>query len=303
MFDWNDLRHFLAVARTGSTLGAARETGTSQPTVVRRIAALEEAVGACLFERRRTGYALTDIGREILPLAQRVESEVGAVSEALSAHRRRHAGRIRITCPESIANIMVAPAVVTLRRTHPNVQIQLLIEDRYLDLTRGEADMAIRATTRPMESSDLIAKKLSDAPWAAYCSRTYAEQAGLPRDIGELDGHAIIGGEDELGAFAAMRWLEAGADGATVAWRSNSLTNLHAAVAAGIGISVLPCLLGGSDPSLVKCFSAEAPNAEIWLLVRPDARRLPHVRAFIAAIEASFRSRRALILGEDRAPE
>ncbi|HEY5721713.1 MAG TPA: LysR family transcriptional regulator [Allosphingosinicella sp.] len=298
MFDWNDLRHFLAVARTGSTLGAARETGTSQPTVVRRIAALEQAVGACLFERRRTGYALTDIGREILPQAEMVEREADALGETLEAHRRRHAGRVRITCPESIANILVTPAVVTLRRTHPNVQVQLLIEDRYLDLTRGEADMAIRATTRPMESSDLIAKKLTDAPWAAYCSRTYAEQVGPPSGIGELDGHAIVGGEDELGAFAAMRWLEAGAQGASIAWRSNSLTNLHAAVSAGIGISVLPCLLGGSDPSLVKCFPAEAPNAEIWLLVRPDVRPLPHVRAFIAAIETSFRSHRALILGQ-----
>ena len=104
VFDWNDLRHFLAVARTGTTVGAARETGTSQPTVVRRIAALEAAVGACLFERRRTGYALTDVGREIRPLAERVEREAGALADALAAHRRRLAGRIRVTLPEAIAN-------------------------------------------------------------------------------------------------------------------------------------------------------------------------------------------------------
>lgn len=298
MFDWSDLRHFLAVARTGTTLGAAREIGTSQPTVVRRIAALEEAVGACLFERRRTGYALTEIGQEILPLAERVEREAGAVGEALEAHRRRLAGRIRITSAEPIANVLLAPAVVALRRTHPNVQIQLLIEDRYLDLLRGEADMAIRATTRPLEDSELLARKLSESPWAAYCSRAYAEASGLPVAVDALDGHSIVGGDDELGAFPAMRWLEAGSPGATVTWRSNSLTNLHAAVAAGIGVSVLPCLLGGSDPGLVKCFPALAPNAEIWLVVRREVRRLPHVRAFIAAIEASFRARRALILGQ-----
>lgn len=298
MFDWNDLRHFLAVARTGSTLGAARETGTSQPTVVRRIAALEESVGACLFERRRTGYALTEIGREIVPLAEKVEREAAALGEALEAHRRRLAGRIRITSAESIANVLLAPAVVALRKTHPNVQIQLLIEDRYLDLGRGEADIAIRATTKPLADSELLAKKLTESPWAAYCSRSYAEQAGLPAAVDALDRHSIVGGEDELGAFPAMRWLESGSPGATVAWRSNSLTNLHAAVAAGVGVSVLPCLLGGSDPNLVKCFPALAPNAQIWLVVRPDMRRLPHVRAFIAAIESSFRARRALILGE-----
>ena len=298
MFDWNDLRHFLAVARTGSTLGAARETGTSQPTVVRRIAALEEAIGACLFERKRTGYVLTDIGREMLPRAEGVEREAGAFGEALEAHRRRLAGRVRITSAESIANVLVAPAVVALRKTHPNVQVQLMIEDRYLDLARGEADIAIRATTRPLADSELLARKLSESPWAAYCSRAYAEASGLPERVDALGGHSIIGGEDELGAFPSMRWLEAGSPDATVAWRSNSLTNLHAAVSAGIGVSVLPCLLGGSDPNLVKCFPAEAPNAQIWLVVRRDIRRLPHVRAFIAAIEASFRARRALILGE-----
>ena len=273
-------------------------TGTSQPTVVRRIAAFEAAVGACLFERRRTGYALTEIGREIVPLAETVEREAAALGDALEAHRCRLAGRIRITSAESIANVLLAPAVVALRKTHPNVQIQLLIEDRYLDLNRGEADIAIRATTKPLPDSELLARKLTDSPWAAYCSRAYAEASGLPAAVDALDGHSIVGGEDELGAFPAMRWLEAGSPGATVAWRSNSLTNLHAAVAAGIGVSVLPCLLGGSDPSLIKCFPALAPDAQIWLVVRRDVRRLPHVRAFITAIESSFRARRALILGE-----
>lgn len=297
MFDWNDLRHFLAVARTGTTLGAARSLGTSQPTVVRRIAALEAAAGACLFERRRTGYALTEVGREMRPLAERVEKEAEALAEALATHRRRLAGCIRVTTPESIANVLLAPAVAAFRRTHPNVQIEMLIADRYLDLARGEADIAIRATTRGLEDSELVAKRLSDAPWAAYCSISYAKQAGLPRDFADLEGHSIIGGEGEMGAFPALRWLE-DAPGATVAWRSNSLTNLHAAVAAGIGVSVLPCLLGGGDPSLVKCFGAVVPNAEIWLVVRRDVRRLPYVRAFTASIEKQFRASRALILGE-----
>ena len=101
-----------------------------------------------------------------------------------------------------------------------------------------------------------------------------------------------------MGAFPALRWLESEAAGATLAWRSNSLTNLHAAVAAGIGVSVLPCLLGGGDPSLVKCFDAVVRNAEIWLVTRRDVRRLHHVRGFSAAIELQFRANRALILGE-----
>jgi DNA-binding transcriptional LysR family regulator len=290
MFDWDDLRHFLAVARFG----------TSQPTVVRHIAALEAAAGTALFERHRTGYTLTAAGCAVRPLAERVEAEVLALAHAFAAQSRRMTGTIRVTAPESIANVLLAPAVVDFRRSHPRVEVHILIEDRFLDIAGGEADLAIRATARALENSDLVGRVLSDAPWAAYCSRRYAEQAGRPADPTELARHAIIGGEGGVADYPSMRWLEAMAPRADVVWRSNSLTNLHAAVRAGLGVSVLPCLLGGSDAALVKCFPAGDPGShKIWLLTRPDVRERPHVRALMDAVAAQFRAHRPLLMGED----
>jgi DNA-binding transcriptional LysR family regulator len=299
MFDWNDLRHFLAVARGGTTLAAARALGTSQSTVVRRIAALEERIGTPLFERHRTGYTPTEAGREILPMVERVDAQAQAVADGIAAHCRHLAGHIRVTAAESVANILLAPAVCAFYESHPGVQIQLLIDDRYLDLERGEADIAIRATTKQgLDDCTLPATLLSESPWSIYCSRSYAERAGLPTSLDQLAGHAIVVGEGAIADFPALRLIETAAQ-ARVAWRSSSLTNLHAAVVAGVGVSALPGLLGSSDPSLVRCFGAgDRGKAEIWLIAREEIRQLPHVRAFIAALTGYFREHRATIRGE-----
>lgn len=287
MFDWNDLRMFAAVARAGSTLGASGELGVSQPTVVRRIAALEKAAGITLFERRRTGYALTDAGREILPLAEQVERDMATIGDVLASGSRRLAGTIRVTAAEPVANLLLAPAVAAFQQTHPNVEIQLLISDRFLDLVHGEADVALRATINRMKSSELIGRKLAHAPWAVYCSRAYAEANGHPRSPQEATGHAILSSEESTGGFPVMHWLEAAVPAAKVVWRSNSLASLQSAVRAGLGLSALPCLLGRNEPELVKCFDAGgADYADIWILFHDRVRHQPQIRSFIDAIGA-----------------
>lgn len=285
MFAWDDLRVFIAVARAGSTLGAARLLATSQPTVGRRIAALESAAGIALFERRRTGYVLTKAGREILPLAEEVERHMGAIGDALASRSRRVAGAIRVTAAEPVANLLLAPAVAAFQRTNPDVEIQLLISDEFLDLSRGEADVALRATINGLDDSDLVGRRLAEAPWGVYCSNAYAEKNGLPRTVEEANGHAILGSEGSAGGFPVMFWLEEAAPGAKVVWRSNSLASLQSAARAGLGLVALPALLGRNDPELVKCFDADgASRPDIWILAHPRARRQPHIRSFIDAL-------------------
>jgi molybdate transport repressor ModE-like protein len=287
MFDWNDLRVFAAVARAGSTLGASRQLDVSQPTVVRRIAALEKAAGIALFERRRTGYTLTDAGREILPQADQIERQMETIADVMASRSRRLAGTVRVTAAESVANLLLAPAVVAFQKTHPNVEIQLLISDRFLDLARGEADVALRATIKRLESSELVGRKLAHAPWAVYCSRAYAEAHGHPRSPEAADGHAILSSEKAMGGFPVMHWLEESLPHSKVVWRSNSLSSLQAATRAALGLSALPCLLGRNDPELIKCFEAGgAERADIWILFHNPVAQQAHIRSFINALSA-----------------
>ena len=301
MFSWDDLRIFAAVARSGTTLGASRRLGISQPTVGRRIAALERAAAIALFERRRTGYVLTEAGREILPLVEQVEAQIGAVGEAMASRSRRLAGTIRVTAAEPVANLLLAPAVAAFQQTHPDVEIQLLIADSFLDLARGEADVALRATINRLDDSELVGRRLAEAPWAVYCSPAYAEKNGLPRSLDEARGHAILGSERLEDAYPVMLWLEAAVPDARVVWRSSSLASLQAAARAGLGLTALPCLLGRNDPALVSCFDAEAAcRPDIWILAHPRARRQKHIHAFIEALSAHVIANADLLREETR---
>jgi DNA-binding transcriptional LysR family regulator len=140
MFDWNDLRFFLAVARTGSTLAASRQMTVSQATVSRRVGVLEQAVGTALFVRRPSGYRLTPRGEIMLPVAEAVEAAVTAFTDGIAAETRRLTGTVRITTVDVVANQWIIPALPAFRDQHPEVRVELDASDHYLDLARGEAD-------------------------------------------------------------------------------------------------------------------------------------------------------------------
>ena len=304
MFSWDDLRIFLAVARTGTTLAAARRLGISQPTVVRRISALERAASLTLFERRRTGYVITEAAQEILPLAEDIERGMTELGDLMASRSRRLAGKVRVTAAEPVANLFLAPAAVAVRLSHPEVQVELLISDEFLDLGRGEADVALRATINGLEDSELIGRRLAEAPWAVYCGRSYPDRYGLPRSIDEARGHAILGSERSAGAFPVMLWLEEAVPEAKVVWRSASLASLQSAARAGLGLTALPCLLGRNDPELVKCFDAEgASRPDIWILAHPHARRQPHIRSFMDALSRHVLANAGLLSDEPAATD
>lgn len=296
MFDWNDLRHFLAVARAGTTLGAARALGTSQPTVVRRISAFEKATGVELFDRGPSGYALTLAGRELLGLAERVESDVQALADGFAALQRSTPGVVRLTVGELI-NEFVFPAVHAFKRRHPDVEVQLLLADRALDLLRGEADVAIRSGDTPA-GDELYARRLPDGGWTAYAGRAYRARAGLPSTPEALNGHTLVAGEGYVGRVQAMVWLLHTAPKAQIALRCNSFVNVHAAVRAGLGISMLPCAAGGTDPELVACFPPpEGLARPLWLLTRRELRRLPYIRALLDTLAEHMEAHRTVLTG------
>lgn len=300
MIDWDDLRFVLAVARSGSALRAARTLNVNQTTVTRRIAHIEDAIGAALFESRQNGQLPTPLGQLVAAGAERVEAEVAALKSAINAQQRVVSGSIRFTSSEVFANRIVAPFLRSFRKAYPGIAVDLIADDRRFDLSRGEADVAFRAGSRP-EGAGVVAQRLPDAGWAPYCSAGYADDHGVPADVGAFDGHAIVLIEEPMSRLPAYVWLARVGQKATVSTRSNSLTNLLSAVRAGLGIGMLPCFIGDPETDLRRCLPpVRALDAEVWLIVREDIKQMPHVRAFVDALAAHMASLRWQLLGEIR---
>jgi DNA-binding transcriptional LysR family regulator len=302
MYDWNDVRVFLAVARGGSTLAASRMLSVNQTTVARRVSALEEALGFALFDRLQSGYRLTEVGELIRANAERLESEAEALARVVAQHGRNLSGSIRVTTNESLANALLTPCLGEFADLYPDIQIQVFVDDRHLDITGGEADVAIRAGSRPT-NPDLIVRKLCAAAWAFYCGTRYAERRGVPASMEDLDGHLLLGGDGVLANAPAMKWMEASTPNSTIVNRSNSLTNLIVAIRAGLGVGPLPCMEGDCAPDLVRCFAPPPQfESEVMLVTRSELRDVPRVRAFIDFISARTAQLRPLLEGRLPAP-
>ena len=297
MIDWDDLRFVLAVARAGSALGAARTLKVNQTTVSRRIAQIEAAIGAQLFETRQKGQFLTPLGQSVVTSAGQIEGEVLALEGAIFAQQRVLAGVVRLTSSEVLANGIIAPFLRDFHKQSPGIAIELINDDRRFDIGRGEADVALRAGSRP-EGSGIVARRLPNAAWAAYCSKHYAgDRAGVPR-FGELNAHILVGFDGPMAQTPAALWLEHYAPNATFSTRSNSLTNHISAVKAGLGVGVLPCFVGDADADLVRCSALiKEAEAEMWLIVRDELKKAPHVRAFVDSLSAYILSLRRSLAG------
>ncbi len=299
MFDWNDLRHFLAVARTGSTLAAARQLGVNQTTCARRLQALEEALGQRLFDRIQGGRMLTEQGEALLAAAEAVEAAARAFGEQAAATRRGLAGRLRVTCSETVANVAVIPALAQFNQIYPEIEVDVITGDRYLDLLAGEAEIAIRAkaNTLPSFEPGLVVRKLMDTGWALYCSPAYVERHGRCAGFDDLAGHVMIGGSGEL-AEPWFRLVEDNAVGAEVRSRASTLSNLITATKAGLGIAPLPLEAAENDPGLIRCGGLlDDFHATIWLVAPERLRDQPRVRAFmdfVASYVAAMRRSGAL---------
>jgi DNA-binding transcriptional LysR family regulator len=285
--DWNDLRYFLAVARSGSTLAASKSLTVSQATVSRRITVLEDAVGAELFARGPSGYALTRRGQAIVPLAEAVERAVLEVTDAIAAESRRLSGEVRLTTVESAANNWVIPALRTLRQTHPDISVEVITTDANLDLARGEADVALRFGTRPTQET-LIVRHLTDLQEAFYASRELAIELGRPVDHADLARYPLVADSPTRFAFGHA-WIAANIPDARVVQRINMLSGILAAVRAGMGAALLPCLIGDDVRNLVR-LTPPIPelSTPCWLVTTDAARRQPHIRAVIDCVVAQI---------------
>jgi DNA-binding transcriptional LysR family regulator len=279
--DWNDLRHFLAVARTGSTLAAGRQLGVSQTTAARRVAALEAELSLTLFERSQAGYRLTPAGEELIPLAEEIEAAACRFADAAAAQSREVSGTVRLTVDEIYAVALLPPILKDLHEAWPAIRIELDTTDAKRDLAAGEADIALRASKGPSEAG-LVGRRLATEAWTIYCSRDYAAAHGRPSRRRELKGHAFIGGGSPAVWRAYRAWLERNELAGQVAIEQGTSTGLLAAVRAGSGLAVLPSLVASLDPDLVRCLPPVAENEfGLWLLTHERLRHTPRVRVVL----------------------
>lgn len=281
MFDWNDLRYLLAVARQGSTLAAARELGVNQSTVHRRIAELERRLALRLVHRHPTGYRLTEIGEQLLPVFAGVEESVAELRRAVLGLQHELAGTVRLTCPEPVLSRIVASGFVDrFHDRYPGLRIEFVIGDRFVDLSAGDADVAFRSG----EGSDerLVGRKIADSNWAVYASRDYVERLGRPRLVEDLLQHDLIGFDGVMENHRVTQWIASTLPGARIVARNDSVLGVVSAVRSGLGIAPLPTPIGDAEVDLLQVLPPVQDLARAWyLLCHPDQRTTPRISAFI----------------------
>ena len=287
MFDWNDLKSFLAVAESGSTLSAAQALRVSQTTVARRIAALEEATGLSLFERRQAGYALTPVGEAMLASALAVRDAADRFGEAAGAKSRDAGGTVSVSTMEIFAVTILPPILRDLRAAHPGIHIHLDTSDEPRDLSSGATDIAIRSSKQPT-GAGLVGRRIADNPWTVYSSRDYADRHGVPHTREELATHPFIGGGG--GVWEPYQaWLRQYGLEDSVVMQYDTASGLLAGVRAGMGLTILPAFLADREPDLIRCIPPKAEDTTgLWLLTHERLRRVPRIRIVLDFLAAEL---------------
>lgn len=296
MFDWDDLKPFLAVAEHHSMIAAAKSLGLSQSTVQRRLAELERRIGRALVMRHPAGYRLTEDGLSLLPMAQKVGHAVAELQQHLDVTARDLDGVVRVTCPEPLVPRIVGSELLDAFQTrYPRLRVEFVTSDRYLDLSQGEADVAFRSGDT---DDELVGRKIAESLWAIYASPDYLARHGRPATLGDLGRHALVGLESALASHRILTWLADVAPGAHFAVRNNSVLGLVSAVRSGVGIGPLPTALGDADGGLVRIFGPIPELTRSWrILAHPDLRHTPRIAAFFDFIVENKAALKAIFTG------
>jgi DNA-binding transcriptional LysR family regulator len=280
MFDWEDLRYFVAFSQEQSLAKAARHLKVDHATVARRIASLEQSLELKLVDRRPRAYVLTADGERIAERGKRMQEESFAVERMSIGGQDVVSGEVVVSAPPSMANSVIAPHLGRLRAQHPAVYVRLIADTRNVSLIRREADIAVRLS-RPTEV-DLVARKVATIRFALYASPAYLA-SHVPED------YEFIGYDDSMDGSAQQIWLDAQAGSRPVVLRSNSLDVQASAARAGVGVATLPYFLGDWDESLSSVEETGEPlTREVWLSIHNDLRHAPAIRSVMQFIASCF---------------
>ncbi len=273
--EWSDLRIFLAIAREGTLSAAARRLGQTQPTIGRRLRALETALGHTLFQRTVDGFVLTDEGAAVLGHAERMEEEALAFERQLTGSEAQLEGMLRLSSSDWFGTVMLTPVLAEFGRRHPRVCIELLTDARLYSLPRREADMVFRI--KPFDEPEVISRRLLHIRYALYGPTGI----DMPRP-GDGAGAQLVTMDTAFTEMPDTLWLKRVLPNATVAFRSNNREVQAQLCARGAGLAVLPRPLGDATPGIVPIEIGEAPpGRDTFVGYHRDLRRLTRMRELL----------------------
>jgi DNA-binding transcriptional LysR family regulator len=287
-FNWDDLKYFLAVARTGTLRGGAEAIEVNHTTVTRRLSLLEDHIGGRLFDRSKQGFALTQLGLDLLPHAERAEDEMIALSRRLVGRDAEPAGTVVITMPHALAMTSIMDDMARFSDLYPSIDLNLRFTNDVADLARREADVSLRVAHGV--DDDVVGRKLVPCSQAAYCTKAYA--ARVTDNQGE--GLHFIGWNESAEATSAD-WIAASCyPKARLKHRVSDLIPHVTLAASGLGMSYLACALGDRHPDLVRApYQTPLPYRDLWLLLHRDLRNTARVRLFVDYFAAAIKARRS----------
>lgn len=302
--DWDDLRFFLAVAAAGSLSAAARELGVNTTTVLRRIASLEEALQARLFERLRSGYALTQEGTRLMETLEPVDQRLTSLSRDFQAGATTLQGTVRLGASDIIASGFIAPALGRFRTEKPDIALDIVTDPsltgpgaapRVLNALR-DVDLALRLA-RPTQG-DMLVRKLGDVAYGLYATPSYIKRFGTVPISGDLSGHQIVGFSPDDRPLGPVWWLSRAERNARVVMRSSNAAVRLGTVLADEALAALPCFEADRLAGIERVAGPELIGGlELWLLTRSDLAQLGHVRAVMDFLVAEVKARTGELSG------
>lgn len=295
---WDDLRYVLAVHSTGSVAAAARQLGVSNVTVFRRIKVMEKQLGIRLFDRTRKGYVATSPALEMARQAERIENEVGALERRIWRQDEELSGVVRITAPDSTGAFVVVPLLAELQKLYPKITIDLILDNRVLNMSKRDADIALRPTTAPPEN--LIghrAAPLVHAPYAA--TRLLPRAKSRDKDIANLPWVGLDSSFGGNRVTTYQRYLDSHANAGRIILRVNSMLAMAHAIKAGVGIGVLTCIGAVRLGGLVRVGPViDELRSDLWILTHPELRNVARVAGVYAFLRERITQMRPMFLGE-----
>jgi DNA-binding transcriptional LysR family regulator len=291
---WDEFRLVKSIAEARSLVGAAELLGVNHSTVFRRLAAVESAVGARLFERSRTGYEPTAAGEEMIALAATMAESVLEFERRVAGRDIKPTGELSVTTPEAIGLHFMPAIVAQFQAQNPGIVVELILSNQSLNLSRRDADIAIRLTNDPPET--LVGRRICTGRWSVYCRRDLIAEHGS--DF--VDSVAFIGFGDNFGPAPGRRWIEANVRPGRLVAKANSAYCMLQLALQGFGATLLPCFLGDRCPDLTRVgYLLPELDVGLWMLTHSDLRRSARVRAFMDFAGGELTKHRRAIEGEE----